>query len=869
MRVIGGARLGVEISVTVTIPPNDSPLGSFGFQEKTFTISEPEFTSDPAAMATLTVVRSAEGEGAVTLMWRLEDTARDDLSPLNGTLVFNETESWRTLAIRALADAVLEGEENFTVQLLAAKSGAVIDPINGLATITILGDRAALGIVGIAEASRSILIGEPQGDYNGTALVSLVRGPGIFGEIQVYWNITPAVASEFEELSGVVTMRDRQSAATIRLKVLDDDTAEERRVYQLTLTSVTPGAGISPLAQRATVTMAASDLPHGLFSFVQGLIRASEEEGKVNVTVVRSMGRFGSVWVTYQTAGSVAVSGVDFTSASGRLLFGPGQTTRGVTLSIHDDDLPEGPEEFYLNITTVELLNDSNVDFSVREHGLQRDQPPAIGNVSSVMIVIQKSDNSEGVLEFLPDYVNITVEEDVGSASIPVVRRVGYYGLVTAEYTSRGLTARAGLDYILGNGSLTFLHGHNTSHINVSIIDDQDREDAETFEIQLSGATGGAILGTHLIARVTIAKSDSPNGVVRFLNASVITLVNPNSTLKFSLHLERAGGFVGNATITWIILGPNTKEVLPPVNTDIGDPVNGSFHFRDGEGGLRTIDLRILPHAEVEVAETFVVVLQLLSGDMDIDPRAGSVTLKIEKFGDPNGIVELTEEDLRERVYSEPTSGEGPLNISLLITRRHGVTGNVTVHWQILSDSDTTGDFSALNGSVVILDGQGGAEVVLTLLPDAVPELEELYLLRLSSVEGGATLNTNRSTTLFRVRANDEPHGVFGLAAERQAVVVVGRGAGLVRLLALNVMRQAGAFGNASVGYRISTGPGLNGQELLGGAAVGRVLIKHGEDSASDSVPISTQVREDSKIYSRPGLPWFYMILMHQWGIMH
>ncbi|CAB1319363.1 unnamed protein product, partial [Coregonus sp. 'balchen'] len=765
MRVIGGARLGVETSLTVTIPPNDSPLGSFGFQEKTFTISEPEFTSDPAAMAMLTVVRSAGGEGAVTLMWRLEDTARDDLSPLNGTLVFNETESRRTLVIRALADAVLEGDESFTVQLLAAKSGAVIDPINGVATVTILGDRAALGIVGIAEASRNVLIGEPQGDYNGTAL----------------------------ELSGVVTMRDRQSATTIRLKALDDDTAEERRVYQLTLTSVTPGAGISPSAQRATITMAASDLPHGLFSFLQGLVRASEEEGKVNVTVVRSMGRFGSVWVTYQTAGSVAVSGVDFTGASGRLLFGPGQTTRG--------------------------------------HGLQRDQPPAIGNVSAVMIVIQKSDNAEGILEFLPDYVNITV-----------VRRVGYYGLVTAEYISRGLTARAGLDYSLNNGSLTFLHGQNTSHINVSIIDDQDREYAETFEIQLSGATGGAILGTHLISRVTIAKSDSPNGVVRFLNVSVITLVNPNSTLKFSLFLERVGGFVGNATITWSILGPNTKEVLPPVNTDIGEPVNGSFHFRDGEGGLRTIDLRILPHGEVEVAETFVVMLQLLSGDMDIDPQAGSVTLKIEKFGDPNGIVQLMEEDLRERVYSEPTDSEGPLNISLLITRRQGVMGNVTVHWQILSDSDTAGDFSALSGSVVILEGQRGAEVVLALLPDTVPELEELYMLQLSAVEGGATLDTNRSTTRFRVRANDEPHGVFGLEAAQQAVVVVGRGAGLVRLLALNVTRKAGAFGNASVGYRISTGPGLDGQELLREAAVGRVLIKHGEDSASVSVPISSQV---------------------------
>uniref|UniRef100_A0A8C7IVD8 Adhesion G-protein coupled receptor V1 n=1 Tax=Oncorhynchus kisutch TaxID=8019 RepID=A0A8C7IVD8_ONCKI len=824
MHVIGGARLGEGTSVTVTIPPNDSPLGRFGFQEQTVTISEPAFTSDPAAMAMLTVLRSAGGEGAVTLVWRLEDAARDDLSPLNGTLVFSVTELRKTLVIRALADAVLEGDENFTVQLLAAESG--------VATITIQGDRAALGMVGIAEASRNVLIGEPQGNYNGTALISLVRGPGIFGEIQVYWNITPAVASEFEELSGVVTMRDRQSAATIRLKALDDDMAEERRVYQLTLTSVTPGAEISPSAQRATVTMAASDLPYGLFSFHQGLVG-------VNVTVVRSMGTFGSVWVTYQTASSVAASGVDFTEASGRLLFSPGQTTCGVTLSIHDDDLPEGPEEFYLNIVTVELLNDS-----VMEHGLQRDQPPAIGNISSIMIVIQKSDNAEGILEFLPDSVNITVEEDVGSVSIPVVRRVGTYGLVTAEYISRGLTASPGLDFGLANGSLTFLHGHNTSHINVTIIDDQDREYAETFEIQLSSATGGAILGTHLVASVTIAKSDSPNGVVRFLNESVITLVNPDSTLRLSLILERVGGL-----ITWSMLGPNTKEVLPPVNTDIGEPVNGSFHFRDGEGGLRIIDLSILPHGEVEVAETFVVMLELLSGDLDIDPQAGSVTLKIEKFGDPNGIVQFTEEDLRERVYSEPTDREGPLNISLLITRREGVMGNITVHWQILSDSDTSGDFSGLSGSVVILEGQRGAEVVLALLPDAVPELEELYTLRLSTVEGGATLDINRSSTRLRVRANDEPHGLFGLDVEQQAVVVAGMGAGLGRLLTLKVTRQAGAFGNASVGYRISTGPGLDGQELLGEAAVGRALVKDGEDSASVHVPINSLVRDHWELF--------------------
>lgn len=53
-------------------------------------VTEPEFLDDPAAVATLTVVRSEGGEGGVTLVWQLEDLAIDDLSPVNGTLVFTE-----------------------------------------------------------------------------------------------------------------------------------------------------------------------------------------------------------------------------------------------------------------------------------------------------------------------------------------------------------------------------------------------------------------------------------------------------------------------------------------------------------------------------------------------------------------------------------------------------------------------------------------------------------------------------------------------------------------------------------------------------------------------------------------------------------
>lgn len=79
---------------------------------------------------------------------------------------------------------------------------------------------------------------------------------------------------------------------------------------------------------------------------------------KVNVTVVRSMGLLGSVWVSYHTQGHTAVSGLDFEQASGRLLFSPGDAFKVITLKVLDDPLAEGPEHFFLNITQVQLLND-------------------------------------------------------------------------------------------------------------------------------------------------------------------------------------------------------------------------------------------------------------------------------------------------------------------------------------------------------------------------------------------------------------------------------------------------------------------------------------------------------------------------------
>lgn len=74
------------------------------------------------------------------------------------------------------------------------------------------------------------------------------------------------------------------------------------------------------------------------------------------------------------------------------------------------------------------------------------------------------------------------------------------------------------------------------------------------------------------------------------------------------------------------------------------------------------------------------------------------------------------------------------------------------MHWRIQSDSDTAGDFLALTGSVMIQEGQREAEIVLKLMPDTVPELEELYILQLSFVEGGGTLDAKPNLIRARIR---------------------------------------------------------------------------------------------------------------------
>ncbi|XP_078070005.1 adhesion G-protein coupled receptor V1 [Mustelus asterias] len=829
-RVIGGAKMGDDIVVTVNIPNNDSPVGVFGFEERSVTVREPQSTDDPAGLVSFTVARD-DGHGSVQIIWQVDDSAVDDISPLSGTLSFNQTETKKTLVLHIYSDALMEGEEQFMIRLVSATNDAEISPLYGSATIIILGDSAASGMIAIAESTKHILIGEPANSYNGTALIILVRGPGIFGEVTVTWIITPASRNVFVKTGGALLLRDRQSSATILLQAIDDDIPEEKQHYQLQLTGVSGGAVINDTSNAVNITVAASDFPYGQFTFSREHLQIFENGEQANITIVRSDGSFGRVRLWYQTFNGTALGGMDFTSKSGQLIFEPREQTQWIPIDILDDNIPEDTEHFFVSILKVELLSDRFHDYTVGEHGLQPDQPPVLGNISSIRIVIQTNDNAEGIIEIDPQFHSVEVEEDIGILGIPLIRRWGTYGLVTAEFTSRAITATSnGVDYILPNGTVVFHDGQNQGFINVTIIDDTESEPDEDFEIQLTAATGGAVLGTQLTTRVTIRKSDSIGGTIRFLNVTHLTIPNPNITQILTLMLERTGGFIGDVQMKWNILGPNSDLTLPSSNTDISDPVNGSFYFRDGETGNRIIELNILPHGEIEIQETFIIQLSVDSGEAEIDHKAGKLLLTILKFGNPNGVVQFTERSLSIKSYLEPSNQEEMLNITFFITRTKGTMGDVKVHWLLQSDSDVTGDFFTNNGTVTILDTQSNAEINVQLLADDIPELDEVYVLRLTSVEGGADLNKERDSSRFHVPANDDPYGLFAIYSEGQTVIVE---SDLSRYFQINITRHGGTFQDVIVEYKLT----FHGQDGFSGS----VLVRDGARFAIARVPITNQ----------------------------
>lgn len=82
------------------------------------------------------------------------------------------------------------------------------------------------------------------------------------------------------------------------------------------------------------------------------------------------------------------------------------------------------------------------------------------------------------------------MREEDAIAKIPLMRSGGNFGTVSVLYTITNNSATEGLDYIGNQGEVIFPDGTREATLDVTIRDDPEMENAESFTVELVSTTG-------------------------------------------------------------------------------------------------------------------------------------------------------------------------------------------------------------------------------------------------------------------------------------------------------------------------------------------------------------------------------------------
>ncbi len=276
------------------------------------------------------------------------------------------------------------------------------------------------------------------------------------------------------------------------------------------------------------------------------------------------------VGVSYSTANGTAFKDFDYLYKHGKLLFGPGQTSKTVVIPIKSDKIDELDEEFFfLNLTAAN--NATIVDGQGQCTITDDDAAPTL----SIKNLTVKEGTGKAVK------ANFTVSLSAAS-SLPV----------TVDYTTADDTATATTDYTSVSGTLSFAPGQKSKTITVLVAGDALHELNETFLINLTGSTNATLAVSQAVG--TIADNDATPKLS--INNPTITEGNNGTVdLVFTVTLSAASG---------LPVTVNYATTDGTANATDYTSVNGSLTFNVGET-TKTITVSILGDAIAELKKTF------------------------------------------------------------------------------------------------------------------------------------------------------------------------------------------------------------------------------------------------------------------------
>ncbi len=336
--VSSNAQLAADATATGTIVNDDQP--TVGFKEESVIVLE------GAAIISFLVELDEASTVPITVDWETRAGSAEadvDYTAASGTLTFAAGDTEETITVALIDDAIHEENlEEFTVHLSGTDDALVT-----------LGRSSVLGRIIDRDRATITVAEETTVDEDaGTVTLTLTASASATAAYMIDYateNGTAEAGTDYTAASGQVTFPAEETEQTITITVLDDAADEDREDFKVRLSNAT-AQRIDLPADPARVLIEDNDDPPTV-TVADG---TATEGDKVEFTVTLSALSGLDVEVDYATTETdpqSAVSGTDFTAASGTLEIEAGNRTGTIEVQTTEDDASESAETFTLTIS--------------------------------------------------------------------------------------------------------------------------------------------------------------------------------------------------------------------------------------------------------------------------------------------------------------------------------------------------------------------------------------------------------------------------------------------------------------------------------------------------------------------------------------
>ena len=296
----------------------------------------------------------------------------------------------------------------------------------------------------------------------------------------------------------------------------------------------------------------------------------NEQDGTVDVTILRTNGSDGVVSIDYDTVNGSAEEN-DYTAASGTLTFADGETSKTVTIPILDDHLVEGNENF--SFTIDNLVGDAIL----------------LAPRTAIINIVDDEAGLEPVIDF-DDFADISQLTLNGNA----IQAGNVLRLTPSERTQKG-----------------------SSFFNRPLAVDTNTSFETQFQFQLSGGTGGADGFTFMLQNNTEGLNDGIQNLGLGGGGLGYSGTPQSLAIEFDTFQNRNGGDINNNHISILRDGDVNNalaSIAAPFDLNSGSSLNAWIDY-DGETDL----------LEVFLADTTIKPeTASLSLNIDLAPVVGS-----------------------------------------------------------------------------------------------------------------------------------------------------------------------------------------------------------------------------------------------------